>query len=125
EANMTTASKRVPFRRYAPVDVTVIASSSSTGLISIRARGVDGNSHDYTGLRWGDEATMWAACPSTLTGATDPDHVGAVPAVNTAGTLYLSQDFIQATPAIDGTPKFPDELDLSKNTAPLRVAPTR
>lgn len=126
EANRTVARKRIPLRSYAAVTVTVIASDTVAGTISIEVRDVANATRQCTGLQWGDESVMWAACPSTLTGATDPDDVGAQPAPNTAGTLYLSADFIRSfDPFIAGTPKFPDGNPEPPFIAPLDVAPSR
>lgn len=122
--NATIAAGRPSPTCYAPVAVTVTASSTSTGLISISALDIYGYPQTYAGLTWGDETIMWAACPSTVTDDKNPNSIGPVPPVNATGTLYLSSYYIRAN-NIQGTPKWPTCLGYTTTfSAPLSVAPS-
>lgn len=125
--NGVAAQKRDPARKYASVNIVIIESSgvkTETGRIVFYVYG-DSSKKPYA-ARWGDEAVMWAACPSPISDCKRWPDLGDPPPVTKPGqygALYLSAEFI-AGAKINAHPKWP--LDLSDEfypTAPLRIYP--
>lgn len=122
KANREIAMGRTSRGNYGDVWVKV-DSVSADGTITIVAKGTSVNEVKVAGLRWGDESVMWVAKPSTLTGATNPNHVGPLPRANSQGVLFLSEK-IMTDNKLAGTPKWPTNLPVEPLTAALKVAAT-
>jgi hypothetical protein len=118
-ANQLIASRRNPRRGYEPIQGVVITSVVGTK-VKLFVRGMMNETPE---TEWGDEAVMWAYCPSTIpSGAVDPGNgptpksSAPPPVVDASGTLYLTPRFcsdhgIPLPPGSDFlTPKWPDRL---------------
>src|SRR5262249_44922958 len=125
--NAGIAEGRTPRRNYAPIDVKI----TNRRLISPGSWTIDfvvsGMGSQTFSARWGNEADMWAPCPSTVESSATASAAGEPPDTTSAGasgTLYLSGEYITSN-KIPGTPKWPTALpDWFGPYATLRVFPT-
>jgi hypothetical protein len=131
DANEVRASKRPAQLGYCPIPVIVLATDPAKGTITLSAPDETGASKPIT-ARWGNEADMWAACPSSLPSSATADDNGTIagpmPAAPATGTLFLSVPFVKNN-KLRGTPKWPVALapqQQSKATdfATLKIWPT-
>jgi hypothetical protein len=125
QANAAIATKRQNPRNYAPVSVTIVAKQAADPAGSIRFS-VYGMNGEFLAT-WGDEADMWAACPSTLPSQAEATDAGTIPgpqpAPTTSGFLYLSEQYVTAS-SIPAAPKWPKaEAETFGPYGVLRVHP--
>lgn len=126
-ANVTRAEKREPFRNYAFVSVVILNKKQTAGQWTIEF-GVYGMTNTFV-ANWGDEADMWAACPSSLPSLAETDdngtNAGTPPDAGARGELLLSEEYVNAN-SITATPKWPRaEADVSGPYATMKVFPLR
>jgi hypothetical protein len=114
---------------FAPVMV-LVTERLDDKTITLTGKNKTGGNSSFT-VSWGDEAVMWAPCPSSLPSAAVPGNYGVAPAKNAVGNLFLHINWLSKTDLVHDLPKWPRSLGMDttavvarKFSAPLRVWPT-
>ncbi|GEM_PF-2129327 len=110
EANAEECRKTGRYYGAALVTIDETRNNGSSWTIAFSATNTDRVLTRFTGITWGDQATMWASCPSSLPSKATATDAGDPPPIGTRGYLYLEKDFLAKNRILAGTPKWPDSL---------------